>query len=394
MKINTNSKKINEILTRGVENIYPSKEFLEEKLKSGKQLRLYIGIDPTGPSLHLGHANSLMKLAQFQELGHKVIMLIGSFTAMIGDPTDKAATRKPLTRQEVMENCKKYKTQASAIIDFKKADVKYNHKWLDTMSFKDVLELTSHFTVQQMLERDMFENRMKDGKPISLTEFMYPLMQGYDCVAMDVDGEIGGNDQTFNMLAGRTMMKAMKNKEKFVLTSKLLTDPSGKKMGKTEGNMVRLDDSSEDKFGKVMSWSDEMIVPAFELCTREPMEKVEQSKKRIQDGENPRDLKLELAEAIVKIYHGEDEAKICRENFLQMFQKKEKPDQIQEFELVGKTIVEALVESKLVSSNSEARRNIDQKGVKINDQVVEDINTKVKSCDIIQKGKRFFIKVK
>ena len=397
MTINTDPKKINELLTRGVENVFPSRDFLDARLKEGKQLTLYIGIDPTGPSLHLGHANSLMKLAQFQELGHKVIMLIGSFTAMIGDPTDKMATRKPLTREQVMENCKKYKEQAGAILNFKgknAAEIKFNHKWLDKLNFSEIISLAGNFTVQQMLERDMFEKRMNEGKPIGLHEFLYPLMQGYDSVEMDVDGEIGGNDQTFNMLAGRTMMKNIKNKEKFVLTSKLLTDPTGKKMGKSEGNMVTLDDTADNKFGKVMSWSDEMIESAFELCTKESSEKLAEVKERLAKGENPRNLKLELAFSITKLYHGEEKAKEAQENFVAMFSKKETPDEMVEMSLAGQTIVDALVNAKLVSSKGDAKRNIEQKGVKVNNDVVEDMNLVVKAGDIIQKGKRFFVKVK
>jgi tyrosyl-tRNA synthetase len=388
---------INELLTRGVENIYPNKEFLEEKLKSDKQLSLYIGIDPTGPSLHLGHANSIMKLRQFQDLGHKVIMLIGSFTAMIGDPTDKSATRVPLTRDQVMENCAKYKEQASAILNFggdNPAEIKYNHEWLDKLNFQDVLKLSSNFTVQQMLERDMFASRMKEGKPINLTEFMYPLMQGYDCVAMDVDGEIGGNDQTFNMLAGRTMMKGMLNKEKFVLTSRLLTDSSGAKMGKTTGNMAKLDDDADNMFGTIMSWADGLILPGFELCTFESMQKVQEMEQRMKDGQNPRDLKLELAESITKIYHGEPNAMKARDNFLTLFQKKEIPTEIKEYDLSGKSIIDALVKGKLVTSKSEARRMIDQNGVKVNETVINDYDHTVNSGDVVQKGKRFFIKIK
>jgi tyrosyl-tRNA synthetase len=397
MKISTDAQKIKELLARGVENVYPNKKFLESRLNEGKQLSLYLGIDPTGPSLHLGHAISLMKLRQFQDLGHKVIMLIGGFTAMIGDPTDKTATRKPLNREQVLENCKNYQKQAAAILNFEgdnPVEVKYNNEWLDKMNFKDVVELASNFTVQQMLERDMFDNRMKEGKPIGLHEFLYPLMQGYDCVAMDVDGELGGNDQTFNMLAGRTLMKAMKNKEKFVVTNKLLVDSAGKKMGKTEGNMITLEDLAEEKFGKVMSWSDGMIVPGFELCTFEPNETVKAAAKRIEKGENPRDLKLELAESIVTIYHGKEAAKKAHEGFLSMFQKKETPDEIEAFDLSGKTVTEALVESGTVSSNSEVKRNIQQKGVRINGDVVDDFNQVVSSGDVIQKGKRFFIKIK
>jgi len=397
MKINTNQEKINELLIRGVENIFPNKSFLEKELKSGKQLKLYLGIDPTGTTLHLGHAISLMKLHQFQELGHKIIMLIGSFTAMIGDPTDKLATRKPLTREQVLKNCENYKKQASVLIKFdgeNPAEMKFNGDWLDKLTFKEVIGIAGNLTVQQMLGRDMFEQRMKEGKAIGLHEFLYPLMQGYDSVAMDVDGEVGGNDQTFNMLVGRDLMKTMKGKEKFVITNKLLTDTSGKKMGKSEGNMITLDDSGEEKFGKVMAWTDDMIINGFELCTLEPMSLVEQAVKRLKKGDNPRDLKLELAEAIVKIYHGEKSAKSARENFISTFSKKQTPEEILEFKLAGKTIVEVLVQSKLVSSNSEAKRNIEQGGVKINEQVEKNTAVIVRSGDVIQKGKRHFIKIK
>lgn len=397
MKIITNEKKINELLARGVENIYPNKKFLFDALKSGKQLKLYLGIDPTGSSLHLGHSISLIKLRQFQELGHKVILLVGSFTAMIGDPTDKMAARKPLTREQVLANCKNYKEQASKIVSFNGAnavELKFNSDWLDKLTFREVVELAGNFTVQQMLARDMFEKRMTDGKPIGLHEFLYPLMQGYDSVAMEVDGEIGGNDQTFNMLAGRDLMKALKSKEKFVLTMKLLTDPAGKKMGKTEGNMVTLDAASDEMFGKIMSWPDEMIVAGFESCTFKPLELVQEVGKKLKAGGNPRDWKLELAEAIAKIYHGEKAARAAKESFIKTFSKKETPDEVEEFNLAGKTILEALVKSGLVKSNGEARRNIAQKGVSINGQTVDDEKTVVNRGDIIKKGKRFFIKIK
>jgi tyrosyl-tRNA synthetase len=389
-------KKIKELLTRGVENIFPTKKFLEDALKSGKKLTIYLGIDPTGPSLHLGHAISLMKLRQFQDLGHKVIMLIGSFTAMIGDPTDKLAMRKPLTREQVLENCKNYKKQAAAILDFKgdnPVEIKFNGDWHDKLTFRDVIEIAGKLTVQQLLERDMFEKRMEEGKPIGLHEFLYPLMQGYDSVAMDVDGEIGGNDQTFNMLVGRDLMKAIKGKEKFVLANKLLVDTTGKKMGKSEGNMITLDDSADEKFGKVMSWADGMIVAGFELCTFEPMSVVDEVKKRLDKGENPRDLKLELAEAIVEIYHGGEEAVAGRENFIKTFSKKETPDEIPEIAANGQTVTDALIIAKFVKSKSEARRNIEQAGVKLNGAVVENAEAIVKRGDVIQKGKRFFVRI-
>jgi tyrosyl-tRNA synthetase len=310
MPVNTDPQKIKELLERGVENIYPKKEFLESRLKSGEQLTLYTGYDPTAPTLHIGHGITMLKLRQFQDLGHKIIMLIGDFTGMIGDPTDKTSARQKLTRKQVLENCKNYKKQAAAVLNFSgknPVQVKFNSKWLAKMSFADVVELSSHFTVQRMMERDMFENRIKEEKPIYLHEFLYPLMQGYDSVAMDVDGEIGGNDQTFNMLAGRTLMKDLKNKEKFVLTTKLLVDSSGKKMGKTEGNMVAFSDKPEDMFGKVMSWTDGMIANGFELCSTMPMDAVEKFKAETQ---NPRDQKLKLAYEIVKTFLGEKYAKM------------------------------------------------------------------------------------
>lgn len=397
MPIKTDAHLIDQLLTRGVENIYPSKEFLEEQLKSGKQLTLYLGIDPTGPSLHLGHAINLMRLGMFQKLGHRVIMLIGSFTAMIGDPTDKLAARKPLTRKQVLSNAKKYKKQASTFLNFhgfNKAKIKYNHKWFDKMTFKKVVELTHNFTVQQMLERDMFTKRQEEGKPIGLHEFLYPVMQAYDSIAQGVDGEIGGNDQTFNMLAGRTLVKSLENREKFVLTNKLLTDPSGKKMGKSEGNMITLDDNAIEKFGKVMSWTDGMILGGFELCTTIENEKIAEYKKQLESGVNPRDLKIELAFQITKLYHGKEEANQAKENFIQTFSKKETPDEIAEKDLAGKAILDVLLEAQMVESKSEARRALEQNGVKINQLVITDINTKVQSGDIIQKGKRHFIKIK
>ncbi|MCR4314043.1 MAG: tyrosine--tRNA ligase, partial [Candidatus Uhrbacteria bacterium] len=261
MAVSTDSKKIEELLTRGVEKIFPSREFLEARLKEGKQLSLYLGIDPTGPDLHIGHSIQLRKLRQFQDLGHKVILLIGDFTGMIGDPTDKSATRVRLTREQVLANAEKYKEQASKILDFggkNPVELRYNSEWHAKLSLTEVLELAAHFTVPQMLARDMFKKRMQEGKDVYMHEFLYPLMQGYDSVAMDVDGEVGGNDQTFNMLAGRDLMKAMQGKEKFVIAGKLLADPTGKKMGKSEGNMITLGDSSDDMFGKIMSWTDGM----------------------------------------------------------------------------------------------------------------------------------------
>lgn len=398
MQIDTDPKKIEKLLTRGVENIYPNKEFLEERLKSGKQISLYTGYDPTGPTLHIGHAVTMMKLRQFQDLGHQIIMLIGDFTGMIGDPTDKTSARQKLTREEVLKNCTGYQKQASSILNFDGENpvvVKYNSEWYSKMGVADMLELTSHFTVSQLLERDMFKKRIEDKKPIYVHEFLYPTMQGYDSVAMDVDGEIGGNDQTFNMLAGRDLMKSMGKKEKFVLTTKLLADTSGKKMGKSEGNMIALIDSAEDMLGKVMSWTDGMILSGFELCTYLEGDEIKDIKEKLESGENPRDIKLQLAFEIVKIFLSEDDANRAKDHFIATFSKKEIPDDILELKPTVYNVITMLTESKICKSGTEARQVIDQGGVKVNDKKVEvkDYFATVEAGDIIKKGSRWFARV-
>ncbi len=390
-------QKIADFLTRSVENIYPKREMLLAALESGKKIRVYLGVDPTGPTLHIGHAIPMRKLSELQKLGHEVILLIGDFTAMIGDPTDKSATRKQLTREEVLANCQKYKEQASKLLNFEgenPAKFLFNNDWLGKMSFADVVDLASHFTVQQMMERDMFEKRIEEGKPVHLHEFMYPLMQGYDSVAMDVDLEVGGNDQTFNMLAGRTLMKEMKGKEKMVLTTKLLADANGKKMGKSEGNMIALSDSPEEMYGKVMSWTDGMILGGFELCTDLPMEEVVLIGKSMEAGENPVQFKHRLAYEIVKAFLGVVEAESARAHFSQVHKDGEVPADAPEFAVGGGAIlVDVLVQSGIVPSKSEARRQVEQGGVKVDGEIAHDIMMMVNAGSVIQKGKRFFVKL-
>jgi len=398
-KIITDDKKIQELLERGVENVYPKKAFLEARLKEGRQLTLYTGYDPTAPTLHIGHAITMMKLRQFQDLGHKVIMLIGDYTGMIGDPTDKTSARTKLTHEQVLDNCKNYQKQASTILNFEgenPVEVKFNGAWHGKMTFADVLELTSHFTVQRMMERDMFQKRKEENKPIFVHEFLYPVMQAYDSVAMSVDGEVGGNDQTFNMLAGRDLMKDLQDKEKFVLTTKLLVDSSGKKMGKSEGNMIALTDTAEDMFGKVMSWTDDMIMKGFELCTKMPMSEVAEIEKEMRAGTNPRDIKMRLASEVVKTFLGENASLKAQEYFVSTFSKKEQPDEMPTVAPSVYDLATVLVESKICKSKSEARQVIDQGGVKINENKVEakDYLHSVKSNDVIQKGTRWFVKVK
>ncbi|MDD5071473.1 MAG: tyrosine--tRNA ligase [Patescibacteria group bacterium] len=408
-KVIIDKNKIKEVLERGVENIYPDRNSLEKVLLSGKRIKLYCGFDPSASSLHIGNAIQLNKLAQFQALGHEVIFLIGDFTGMIGDPTDKSAARKKMTRKEVLANAKNYKKQASAYLNFSgsnPAKIMYNSKWHDKLNFKDLIEVTSNFTAQQMFARDMFQERIKQEKPIYLHEFLYPVAQAYDSVVMDVDLEIGGNDQMFNMLCGRDLMKAMKGKEKFVLTTELLVDPTGKKMGKTEGNIVNLDENPKDMYGKIMSWPDGVIIPGFELCTKIPMDEAEKIKKELAGGKaNPRDFKMKLAYEITKINWGEKKAQEAQEYFIKTIQKKEAPDEVRSKKLSppgrdGKVkssnIVDLLVEVELASSKSEARRLIEQGGIKVEGEVVKDINKKIeikKDGVLVQRGKRQFVRV-
>lgn len=396
-KVITDGDKIDELLTRGVENIYPSVNFLKSKLLKGERVSIYLGIDPTGSTLHLGHVIPLKKLGQFQKLGHQIILLMGDFTAMIGDPTDKNATRKKLTHEEVMENLREYKKQASRFISFSGSNpamFKYNSEWLGRMKFGDVLELASLVTVEQMMKRDMFYRRNQEGRPIYIHEFMYPLMQGYDSVAMDVDGEIGGNDQTFNMLTGRDMMKAIKNKEKFVVATKLLVDSSGGKMGKTEGNMVSLDQSAEDMFGKVMSWSDSLIIHGLEIITDISMDEVKKMSEEMASGANPKEIKTRLAKEIVKMCHGEEASEKAAKMFESTFGKKEFPSDAGTIEVdADQKLADVLVENKIIESKSEFRRLIEAGAVSdFPDEKITDPNEKIGSEERKMKiGKKIFL---
>ncbi len=391
--------KIDYLLTRGVEQVLPSADFLRSQLKSGKKLRIYTGIDPTGEFLHLGHYTFLEKLRQFQELGHEIIFLIGGFTATIGDPTGKDATRKVLTEKEVMNNAKEYIKQASKVLSFSgknPAKVKNNSDWLKKMNFADVLKLEALVTVDQMLKRDMFEKRIAENKPIGIHEFMYPLMQGYDSVAMDVDVEVGGNDQLFNMLMGRDLLKKLKNKEKFVITMKLLADSNGKKMGKSEGNMVTFKDSPEEMYGKIMSWTDGMIVPGFEMCTRISEEEIKKISTELSWPQtNPRDFKMKLAREIIKLYHGEEGSLKGEKNFTQTFQKHQLPENIQTVNVDSKKLLsEILLEAGIIDSIGEFKRLVKENAVTINeDQKVESFNFIVEKNITVKVGKKRFLKI-
>ncbi len=395
-------KKVNsDLLNRGISAIYPSKEFLEEKLKKGEKITLYLGIDPTGPSLHLGHLIPIKKLAEFQKAGHQIIILFGDFTATIGDPSDKESTRQPLTRKQVLQNHKDYKEQISTILSFKgknKAKIKYNSKWLRKLSFEKIISLASNMTVQQMIERDMFKKRIEGGKPIFMHEFFYPLMQAFDSVAMNVDGEIGGTDQTFNMLCGRDLMKTLSGKEKFVITTRLLEDNHGQKMGKTEKNMVSLSDNPEEMYGKIMSWTDGLIIPGFELCTNVPIDKIREFSEQLKDEKtNPRDLKMNLAKEIVSLVYGENKARNAEDNFINVFQNKEKPENI---EIVNakkdELLVNILLEKKLIKSKNEFRRLISSGSINIispKEKQILSMEEKVENS-VYRIGKKRFIEIK
>lgn len=392
-------QKISELLSRGVEAIYPNREFLEQKLLSGEKLTIYLGMDPTAPTLHIGHMVPLLKLSEFQKLGHQIILLIGDFTATIGDP-DKMTVRVPLTAEQVLGNAKSYKKQISKVIKFSGENgvkLRYNSKWLSKLSLKDILHILSNITYAQIIKRDMFQKRIAEGRDLYLHEFMYPVMQGYDSVVMEVDGEIGGNDQTFNMLVGRDLMKKLQNKEKFVITTKLLIDNSGKKMSKTEGNMVALNEPAEQMFGHIMSWSDGLILPGLELCTSLPIKNIEDIKMKLDNGMNPRDAKLFLAEEIVKIYHNAITAKKAKKSFLSAFSDKQIPDDIKEVVVnKGSLLSEILLSSGIVESKSDFRRLIEGGAIHNmeTDEKISDPFYKIEENLPLKIGKHRFLKIK
>lgn len=399
MKINTDKKEIKKLLSNSslIEKAYPSKEALEKVLASGKRLTIYHGIDPTAPSLHLGHSTNILLLEEFRKLGHKIILLIGDFTAQIGDPTGKDKTRKLLTKEEVLRNCKNYKKQIGKILDFNSkgnpASIELNGKWLNKMSLKDVIGLASKFTVQRMIERDMFQKRIKESKPIWIHEFFYPLLQGYDSVAMDVDIEVGGNDQTFNMLVGRELMKDYKKKEKFVVTTPLLINKKTDKklMSKSEGGFIGLDNSPDEMYGKVMALPDEAIVPVFDSCTTVSDKEIQKIKKK-----SPRDQKSGLALEIVKMYCSEGAALKAEKEFNRVFKERKLPSKVKEVLIKEEdiNILDLIVKMKLASSKSEAKRLVLQKAVKIDEQVQKDWqkSIRIKKGMIVQAGKRRFAK--
>jgi len=378
--IKTDPEIIERILNKGVEQILPSKDVLKEKLLSGKRLNIYQGFDPTADTLHIGHSVGMRKLEDFRKLGHHVIFLIGDFTARIGDPSDKMATRKMLTKEEVENNMRKYIEQASHIIDINNSEnpveVMYNSTWLDKLNFGEIINLASEFTVQQMLKRSMFQKRLEDDKPIHLNEFLYPLMQGYDSVMMDTDVEVGGNDQLFNMLAGRDMVLNHLGKEKIVLAGKLLTSSDGVKMGKSMNNMIRMDDKPEDIFGKVMAFADDLILIGFEILTSVSMQEVQAYKNRLDAGENPLNLKKELAYKVTEEITSKEDAEKAKIYFENIYQNKSDDENIPEIIINQETLplVDLIVKVELSESKSQARRLVEQGAIKIDGEKQDDWN--------------------
>ncbi len=398
-KVITDKKLVDKFLERGVEEIYPSKEKLKKKLMSGERIRAYQGFDPSGPYLHVGHAMGIRAMRILQQLGHEVIFLVGDYTAKVGDP-DKETTRALLSDEEIEKNMSGWKEQAAQLIDFEGENpvlFKRNYEWLSKLKLNDLIELMSHITVQRMLERDMFERRVKEGDPIRLHEFIYPLMQGYDSVAMEVDMEIGGTDQTFNMLVGRDLIKSYQKREKFVRANKMMDAPDGITMSKTKGNGINLSDTSKDMYGKAMSYSDEAICPGFELLTEVPLAEIKNMRKAMKEGSNPMDFKKKLAFEIVKEIKGEKAAERAQEDFVQKFQKGDVPDDVSTIEYsIDDSIVDSIVKAGLAESNSDAKRKIKQGGVSIDGEKV-NLETKIsKDMDgkILRVGKKDFRKLR
>lgn len=388
-------KRIDELFARGtITDVYPSKEALVKKLLAGEKIKIYYGLDPTHTAIHLGHAKNMIFLEELRQLGCEVIVLFGDFTAQIGDPTDKGATRKALTLEDVTRNMADWVRQISPLIDFKDktnpATIRHNSEWLAKLSFADILSLSSNFTVQQMIERDMFQKRLKEGSPIHLHEFMYPLMQGYDSVAMDIDAELCGTDQIFNALAGRTLMKKLKDKEKFVIALNLIANPAtGQLMSKSNGTGVFIDQSPNDLFGSLMALPDPMIEPLFLNCTRIPM-----SEKDMIMAQGPRQAKAIIAKDIVKRLHGEAASISAEQAFVATFAKGGVPDDILEVTLNDATLAEALIKVGVIESKTEWRRLITDGAVRTeNDEKIADTAFVPASGTILKIGKRRFVKV-
>lgn len=383
------------IIQRGTDEILPLDE-LKTKLKKNKPLRIKLGMDPTAPDLHLGHTVVINKMKQLQDLGHEIIFLIGDFTGMIGDPTGKNVTRKPLTKEDVLENAKTYQDQIFKILDKEKTTIAFNSAWMSKMSSTEMISLASKHTVARMLERDDFSKRYKGGQAISIHEFLYPLVQGYDSVALRADMELGGSDQKFNLLVGRELQKQANMEPQVILTMPILEGLDGvQKMSKSLDNYIGIDEDPDSMFGKIMSISDELMWRYLELLSFESLETIESWKKEVENGENPRNIKFRLAEEIITRFHSNKEAKKSKQNFIDRFAKNQIPEEMDEYTFSkGLKIANLLKDSDLVNSTSEAFRMIKQGAVKMDGEKINDKDfTPNVGTSVYQVGKRKFARV-
>lgn len=386
-------------IKRGVDEILPEEDLIE-KLKSGKTLTIKAGFDPTAPDLHLGHTVLINKLRTFQQLGHKVVFLIGDFTGLIGDPTGKNVTRKPLSKEQVLENAKTYQEQVFKILDEDKTEIRFNSEWMDGLGAAGMIKLAASQTVARMLERDDFKKRYNNGQPIAIHEFLYPLVQGWDSVALESDVEMGGTDQRFNLLMGRELQKEQGQKQQSIVMVPLLEGLDGvQKMSKSLNNYIGITDAPNDMFGKVMSISDDLMWRYYDLISFRPLEEIAELKARVEGGENPRDIKIMLAKEIIARFHDDAAAEGAHQDFIQRFQKNAIPDDMPELEVAlgeeGIAIGNLLKEAKLVGSTSDAMRMIKQGAVKINGDKVEDTRLVLteKGENVYQVGKRKFARI-
>lgn len=389
---------MNNILNyRGIEEVI-SRSSLELALKSSKKLTIKFGCDPSRPDIHLGHAVGFGLLKRFQEAGHRVIFLIGDYTTRIGDPSGRNTARPILSDEEIKKNAATYFSQVGKVLDVKKIEIRYNSEWFEELSFADLIKLTSLFTVSQITERDDFEKRLKEGREVGLQELLYPVMQAYDSVILKADVEIGGTDQRFNLLAGRELQKKVGQPPQNIITCKLLVGLDGQeKMSKSLDNYIGVTDTPEEMFGKAMSIPDEQILNYFELATEMSDQEIAEIKKKLETGFNPRDIKYQLAALITSIYHSQKEATDAGKRFNQIHQRKEIPTGIEEVKLSGEySVIALLAELKLITSNSEGRRLVEQAGIKIDGVTITEIGETVKTYSgmVVQVGKRKFVKIK
>ncbi|KYN81650.1 tyrosine--tRNA ligase [Vibrio cidicii] len=382
-------------IKRGVEELIPEEELIA-KLKEGRPLRIKLGADPTAPDIHLGHTVIFNKLRLFQELGHEVTFLIGDFTAMVGDPTGKNSTRPPLSREDVLRNAETYKEQVFKILDPAKTKIQFNSEWLSELGAEGMIRLAANQTVARMLERDDFKKRYAGGQPIAIHEFMYPLLQGWDSVAMETDVELGGTDQKFNLLMGRELQKSHGQKPQVVLMMPLLVGLDGeKKMSKSSGNYIGISEAPSEMFGKIMSISDTLMWSYYELLSFRPLEEIEQFKADVQAGKNPRDIKVLLAKEIIARFHSEADADAAEQEFVNRFAKNQVPDEMPEFTFAaGTAIANLLKDAELCASTSEAMRMVKQGAAKLDGEKIEDAKLEpLAGTYVFQVGKRKFARV-